>query len=254
MYRNPLKAKVLNREKITGCIIQGALPAFIEMTALAGFDFVFIDTEHTSFSIRDCEVLIRTAEARNTIPLIRIFDKSPQTILHYMDIGAMGVIVPGVESGEEVKNVVNAVKYYPQGNRGLCPTTSAADFGMKATLKDYTKEANNETVVFGIIESKQAVENINDILSVEGLDGVLIGTTDLAQSLGCSGEYNHPEVNEMFEKVVQACLAKNITIGAVIREGEIPKKYFDLGVNMVILNLYSLISKELQRFIYAKEI
>jgi len=132
MHKNPLKEKLRNKQPLAGCIIQGALPAMVEICGLVGMDFVFIDAEHSPFSERDCEEMIRAAEIRNIVPIVRPPDCEPSTVLRFMDIGAMGVILPSVNSKEEAEKGVQAVKYYPRGIRGLAaapgpPTTACAN-------------------------------------------------------------------------------------------------------------------------------
>jgi len=133
MYKNSLKEKMKMHESVAGCMIQGFFPALVEICGLAGFDFIFIDAEHGVLSPSECEELVRAAEVRHTVPLIRVPNSDPDTILRFMDIGAMGIILPGVSTKEEAEKAVRAVKYYPQGSRGL-NAVRATDYGMTTTL------------------------------------------------------------------------------------------------------------------------
>lgn len=248
MYRNSLKDKLKNNERIKGCIIQAALPALAEICGLCGFDFAFIDAEHGPLSEGDCENLVRAAEVRGIVPIIRVPQNIPEVILRYMDIGAMGIIAPGISCREDAEAAVRAVKYHPFGERGLSATRSS-EYGLGKPIAEYVAEANNETVVLAVIESQKAVENIMEILSVEGIDGVLIGTSDLSQSLGVAGQTNHPKVLEAFNKALDLGLKAGKPIGAVVRAGESPEKYFNIGVNIVLISAYSLLASAAKMFI-----
>jgi len=248
MYKNLLKEKMHRREPVAGCMIQGFLPAFVEICGLAGFDFIFIDAEHGALSPKDCEELVRAAEVRNTVPLIRVPNCEPDTILGFMDIGAMGIILPGVSTKEEAEKAVRAIKYYPQGNRGL-NAVRASDYGMTKPLSEYVVDANQETIVLAIIENTEAIENLTDILSVDGLDGVILGTSDLSQSLGVPGQGKHPKVQEAYHRFLKEGLKTGKSIGTVVRPGETVKGYLDAGFSILITSAYSLFGNEAKRFV-----
>ncbi len=250
MYKNPLKEKIRNREPISGCMIQGLFPAFVEICGLAGFDFIFIDAEHGALSARDCEELVRAAEVRHTVPLVRVPNAAPDTILRFMDIGAMGVILPGVSTKAEAEAAVRAVKYYPEGKRGL-NAVRASDYGMTKPLAEYVVDANRETVVLAIIENTSALENLAEILAVDGIDGVILGTADLSQTLGVPGQGQHPKLQEAYRTFVKEGLKAGKAIGAVVRPGESVQDYLAAGVSMLITSAYSLFAKEAKRFVGA---
>lgn len=248
MYKNLLKEKLRRREAVAGCMIQGFHPALIEICGLAGFDFVFIDAEHSALTPSHCEELVRAAEVRHTIPLIRVPNAEPDTILRFMDIGAMGIILPGVSTKEETEKAIRAIKYYPQGNRGL-NAVRASDYGMTKPLSEYVMDANKETVVIAIVENTIAIENLGEILAVDGLDGVILGTSDLSQSLGVPGQGQHPSVQQAYHRFVNEGLKSGKAIGTVVRPGETVKEYLDAGLTILITSAYSLFGKEAKRFV-----
>ena len=248
MYKNSLKVKMSKGEPVSGCMIQGFLPAFVEICGLAGFDFIFIDAEHGALSPKDCEEMVRAAEVRNTVPLIRVPNANPDTILRFMDIGAMGIILPGVSTKEEAKQAVRSVKYYPQGNRGL-NAVRASGYGMTKPLSEYIVEANQETVVLAIIENTMAIENLAEILSVDGIDGAILGTGDLSQSLGVPGQGKHPKVQEAYQRFLAAGLQSGKAIGTVVRPGESVQEYRAAGLSILITSAYSLFGHEAKRFV-----
>jgi 4-hydroxy-2-oxoheptanedioate aldolase len=248
MYKNAVKEMLRNRQPVLGCIVNGALPALVEILGLAGFHFVFIDAEHGSLSVGECEELVRAAEVRHIVPFIRTPENNPKRILRYLDIGAMGIIVPEVNNKDEAEAVVRAVRYAPLGARGLA-TTRSADFGFGRSKTEYLKDANNEVMVIVLIESKQGVEHAEEILSVEGVDACMIGTSDLSMSLGVPGQVDHPSVRSAYETVLSLGLRLGKPVGVIVRDGESPKKYFEQGISMAYITLNSLIKSAAKDFI-----
>lgn len=248
MYKNRLKEKMQRCELVSGCMIQGFFPAFVEICGLAGFDFIFIDAEHGSLSVSQCEELVRAAEVRKTIPLVRVPNSEPDTILRFMDIGAMGIILPGISTKAEAEQAVRAVKYYPQGIRGL-NAVRASDYGMTKPLSEYVVDANQETVVLAIVENIAAVENVAAILSVEGIDGAILGTSDLSQSLGVPGQGQHPKVQEAYHKFIKEGLKTGKSLGTVVRAGDTVHGYLEAGLSILITSAYSLFGNEAKRFV-----
>jgi 4-hydroxy-2-oxoheptanedioate aldolase len=248
MYKNALKRKLLRREPVSGCMIQGYMPSLVEICGLAGFDFVFLDAEHGALSPKDCEELVRAAEVRKTVPLIRVPNTEADTILGFLDIGGMGVILPGVSTREEAQKAVRAVKYHPQGIRGL-NAIRASDYGMAKPLSEYVIEANQETVVLAIIENATAISNLTDILAVDGIDGAILGTGDLSQSLGVPGQGKHPKVLAAYSQFLEAGLKTGKPLGTVVRPGETVKEYLDAGLTILITSANSLFGNAAKGFV-----
>lgn len=252
MYKNRLKDKLQNCEPVSGCMIQGPYCALVEICGLAGFDFIFLDAEHGPLTPADCESLARAAEVRGVVPLIRVPNANPDTILRYMDTGMMGVIVPGISTREEAEGAVRAVKYYPQGDRGL-NAVRTSDYGMAKPLSEYVVEANRETMVLAIIENTTALANLPGILSVEGIDGVILGTADLSQSMGVPGHGSHPKVIEASREFVKTGLGCGKPIGTVVRPGESVKQYLDSGFTILLTNAFTLFGAAAKKFVSAFE-
>lgn len=250
MYKNSLKQKLQLGIPVSGCMIQGYLPSLVEICGLAGFDFIFLDAEHSAISAFDCEDLVRAAEIRHTVPLVRVPNAQPDTILRFMDAGAMGIILPGVSTQAEAEQAVRAAKYYPQGTRGL-NAVRASDFGMLKPLSEYVVEANKETVILTIIENMVAIDNLVDILAVDGIDGAILGTGDLSQSLGVPGQGEHPKVLAATRRFVEAGLKIGKPIGTVVRPGESVQAYLDMGLTIMIASANSLFGNVAKQFVSA---
>jgi 4-hydroxy-2-oxoheptanedioate aldolase len=240
MKKNLLKEKLLRGEVASGVLMQDPAPQIVEVLALLGFDWLFIDSEHSSLNLTEVGQLVIAAEARNMTPLVRVPQNRPEVMLPYLDAGAMGIIIPGVESVEDCLVAVRGAKYAPEGVRGLAPARSA-DFGLRGPLGDYVKAANRETVVLAVVESREGVENIDAILGTDGIDGVVIGSTDLSQSLGCPGQTTHPVVVEAANRILAAGKKVGKPIGGVVRSGETPRQYIENGYQLLLTSVYGLL-------------
>ena len=247
MYKNPLKEKLQQQVPVSGCMVQACVPSLVEICGLAGFDFVFLDAEHGAISPKDCEELVRAAEVRQTIPLVRVPNAQPDTILRFLDIGAMGIILPGISTRQEAEQAVCAVKYYPQGMRGL-NAVRASDFGMTKPLSEYVQEANKETIILTIIENTVAIDNLADILTVDGIDGAILGTGDLSQSLGVPGQGKHQKVLAATRQFIEVGLASGKPLGTVVRPGESVQEYLDMGLTLLITSANSLFGSAAKSF------
>jgi 4-hydroxy-2-oxoheptanedioate aldolase len=240
MKENLLKKKLSQGGIGTGVVLLEPATQTTEILGLLGFDWLFIDCEHSPMSIDNVAELIIRAELREITPLVRVPENVPQTILRYMDVGAMGIIIPDMISAEEAQRAVSAVKYPPKGKRGLAGVR-VADFGLRGPLGEYVKIANSETMILGMVESREGVERIEEILEIGGLDGVILGTNDLSKSLGVPGETSHPLVLEAVEKVLSAGKKTGKPVGGPVRGGETPKQYIEKGFRLVLTSMHNLI-------------
>ncbi|NPV69890.1 MAG: hypothetical protein HPY55_04460 [Firmicutes bacterium] len=233
---------------VVGCTVSINSPEIVEACGLVGFDFAFIDAEHAPFNERECQTLVMAADVVSMASLIRTPDNNPRQILKLMDIGASGIIVPDVETAEDASRAVKAVKYVPLGERGLSSVRSAR-YSLGGSLGDYTAASNAESVVICMVESKRAVENIDEILDCELVDGVIIGTTDLSNSFGVAGQRNSPEVNKAVEHVVSRARAVGKPYGAVVRGDENPKQYLEQGYTIIIGSGMGFFTKSARGFV-----
>lgn len=193
-----LKEKLRRGLPTIGTWISLAHPALAEMAARAGFDWVAVDLEHTSITIRECEDLIRVLDLAGTTPLVRLTANDPDLIKRVMDSGARGVIVPSVSTEEEAQLAVEAVHYPPRGRRGV---GLARAQGYGADFAGYLKRLDKEAVVVAMIENAQGVENCERILAVDGVDAYFLGPYDLSASLGLIGKTSHPKVEKAIARV-----------------------------------------------------
>jgi 2-keto-3-deoxy-L-rhamnonate aldolase RhmA len=178
-------------------------PQIVEIIGLAGFDAAFIDMEHTSFDLRDIQLMVMAAERVGVTPIVRTPGFDPAFILRLLDMGVQGVQVPHVSSADTAREAVKAVRYPPQGERGMAAASRAADFG-RIRLLDHMAASNKEITLACMIEDTEAMENIDAIAAVEGVDLLAVGPSDLSRSLGVSGHPDHPRLVAAIDRVREA--------------------------------------------------
>ncbi|MGE0826669.1 MAG: HpcH/HpaI aldolase/citrate lyase family protein [Candidatus Binatia bacterium] len=187
----------------------------VHTLARAGMDYVMICTEHSSYNLETVVDLIAHSQAAGISPVVRIPDLEYQSVTRLLDSGCQSLIVPHVKTGAEVRRFIEMAKYHPEGKRGmaiLCgANTEYEDIDPLAAMA----HANANTLLGVIIETKEAVENAEEIL-IPGIDLCLVGHQDLAQNLGIPGQYSHPRVREANARVNALCKERHIaTAGAV---------------------------------------
>ena len=187
-----------------------AHPSIAEIFALAGFDWVVVDTEHSAIDLSETLRLLIAIEQRNAIALVRLAGIDPVQAKAVLDSGASGVIVPMVNTKAEAELAVAMTKYPPLGFRGA-GLARAHDYGDR--FDEYVRTANENSLLIVQIEHKNAVANIDEILSVPGIDGTFIGPYDLSMSLGIPGQLSHPDVAAAKKKVVEATRARGLVAG-----------------------------------------
>lgn len=198
---NPIKEKLDKGLAVIGTWMQLPSGNVAEIVSRAGFDFCIADVEHTEITNRDCVEIFRGLSG-GCVPGVRVSSNDVMSIRKPVDLGAKIVIVPLVNNKEEAERAVKSAKYPSEGIRGFAfcrANTWGADFD------EYVKVANEEILVFTMVESVDAVNNIDEILSVDGLDGVLIGPYDLSGSFGIVGQTDSVCIKESINKVVSAC-------------------------------------------------
>lgn len=208
-----MKARFAKGEPAFGMSIMFPSPQFVEMAAPLGFDWVLIDCEHGSISVESAEALIMAADATGLTPIVRPPSKAAREISQVMDLGAMGVQVPHVITADDARAAVAAVKYHPQGTRSMAAGIRAQGYGLGSGAKDYVAAANRETLVCIQIEDEEALENVDAILDVEGIDVFFIGPSDLSQSMGFPGNQKAPPVAEAIDATLEKIVAAGKTPG-----------------------------------------
>jgi 4-hydroxy-2-oxoheptanedioate aldolase len=208
MKTNRMKEKLRAGEPVYGVSVMIPSPQIVEMVGAAGFDWVLLDCEHGTLTLESVELMAMAAEACGITAIARPVTRSPEHILQVLDRGVMGVQVPHVNTAEDARRVVAAVKYHPLGQRGLAAGTRAAVYDSHGTLADHVKAANEATLIAIQLEEEAAIRNIDELLKVDDIDVFFIGPSDLSQSMGHPGDPKAPAVadaiNGSFRKMVAA--------------------------------------------------
>ena len=209
--------KNIHNKVTVGTWITLAHPSIAEIMAVSGFDWIAIDLEHSVITIREAEELIRVVNLSGVTSLVRLTSNDPNQIKRVMDAGSCGVIVPMVKSIDDVKQAVDAVKYPPYGKRSV-GLARAQQYGR--SFDEYLEWQKNQTIVIVQIEHIEAVNNLEAIFSVDGLDGYIIGPYDLSASLGIPGEFDNPVFLNAMERVKKVGTDMKIIGGIHIIEPE----------------------------------
>jgi len=209
-------------------------PSIAQMLATSGFDFFILDTEHGPFSIETVQDMALAARGAG----INLFVRVPTRFGHHnlsrpLDAGAEGLLVPQVETAEEVRNIVRATRYYPLGKRGMALRRVPNDYA-RGNSRELAQSANNEVFIILQIESKVAIDNLEELISIEGIDAVLIGPNDLSQDLGVPGELSHPIVQEHIEKLAEKCNRINFPWGVHLESPSMLIPWIEKGMRFVM--------------------
>lgn len=234
--KNPVKKALIKRETTLGTWIQLGHPGIAEVFANAGFDWIAADLEHSDIDVKSFTSLVRGIYGRRSVPLARVKENDTLAIRQVLDAGAGGVIVPLVNTAEEAVKAVRAAKFPPEGIRGFA-FFRANNWGVD--FDAYVQEANRETVVVVMVESKQAVDNIDEILKVEGVDGIIIGPYDMSGSYGVVGKTSDPIIMDACKTVLEACKRhkKSAGIHIVKPTEEAVKAAIEDGFNFIALGM-----------------
>jgi len=206
-------------------------PAFVEAAGYAGYDFVLLDMEHGPGSFENLQNLIRAANVAGICPVVRVPRGTDIWIDRALDVGAGALLVPQIDTAEQARAVVSAAKFSPIGTRGTCRFVRSAGYGAVSGEEYFSKA--QETAVIIQAEGKKAVENLDKILDVPGIDVIFVGPYDLSSSFGHVGEVNHPEVVECIRHIIEKANAKGVKLGCFADTIEGGKKWREMGVKFI---------------------
>jgi len=230
--RNELKWRLKRGDICLGAWIHILHPVSVRSLARSGVDWVLFDTEHGAASFETLDLLVREVCGSGATPLIRVVWNDMNAIKRALDTGALGVVVPLVETREAAENAVRYTRYPPEGVRGCAPGRPASAWGV--STEEYLDHVNDEMFVAVQIETGRAVENVEEIVSVDGIDATFIGPTDLSTSTGHRGQPFHPEVVEMMRRVIEASEAAGVAPGIAYGLGvEHLRELIDMGFRFI---------------------
>lgn len=210
--------------KPVGAFVMSSDPATTLVFGRAGYDWVLIDREHGMIDLSSLNGHLRAAEASGVVPIVRVLENNSALIQQVLDAGAQGVLVPKVGSAEEASRAVAATRYQP-GGRGMCPVVPAAGYA-QAGWADYASGMNDNVILMPLIETRRGVDNIEEIVQVEGITHLFFGLADLSQDLGIDMLEDRDTLIEIFAKVSDIAHAHGVLVGAPFGYGFEPHADF----------------------------
>ncbi|MBG9986133.1 hypothetical protein HZY91_04400 [Facklamia sp. DSM 111018] len=245
--KNRLKEKLLNGEKVFGTFHGIGNASLVEIIGYTGFNFVLLDTEHGPYDVVAAQEYIRAAKVAKVTPLVRVKDSQRNSLLKMLDVGACGVIIPNVKTKAEVEAIILDSKYAPIGKRGFGPNSGnsflTGEFSGK-NLNQIFEIHNDETLVIPQCETKECLDQIEEIVALKGVDGIFVGPYDLSVALGCLGETNSPLLIKAMERVIDACKRQEKFSFIYCQTLEEVKQRIDMGYNAITYSMDSLIFVE----------
>ena len=209
---NRIREKFLNHELSVGTFTQLTSTVAVEALGRTGLDYVLIDTEHSAVGIEFLSSAITAADAAGIVPLVRINDIARSKVLQPLDYGAQGLIVPAVETVEQVRRLVEYAKFPPVGNRGFCPTRDGGYGYDEVTMQGtdvYFAHANQETLLIPQCETVGCLDHIEEITAMDGVDGIFVGPFDLSIALGRPMAFDCDEMRAALDRILNACHKNN---------------------------------------------
>ena len=232
-FENRVKRMLKEGEKTAGAWLQIASPFTAEIMSQAGFDWLMIDMEHGPGDILRLIAQLQAMKGTEASALVRAPWNDFVTIKRILDTGVHGLLIPYVNTKEEAESAVRACRYPPQGIRGVAGSPRAQGYGQN--VQAYLEQANDEILLITAVETPAAAANLEEILAVDGVDGVFIGPMDLATNMGYLGNPRHPEVQETITKIEGQVLESGKILATISGSWEQAQRLYDRGYQMVML-------------------
>lgn len=235
MFKNNIKEDLLKGKVCFGTIVASNAPDTVEICGLLGFDFLMIDGEHGYMSPETTLPMIRAAENTGMTPLVRVCENNESLILRTLDVGAHGVHIPQVNTKEDAEKAISAVKYFPEGMRGVS-FNRASGYGI-TDINEYMETENKETLTVFHCENVKCLENIDDVVSTKGVDVMIFGPFDMSQSMGIPGQISDPLVEAGAQKMLDACKRHGKVAGIYCGNVEAAKKRVEQGFTYLLVGV-----------------
>lgn len=236
---NPFKAAIKNGETVIGCWLSLGDPLATEIAGTAGFDWLLIDGEHTPYDISKMRMQLMALEASDSHAAVRVPVGETWIIKQVLDAGAQTVLVPMVETAEQAQQLVHDVRYPPTGGRGV--GYSGARCSRFGAITDYGPTADEQVCLLIQVENRAGIANLDDILAVDGIDGVFIGPADLSADMGHMGQLTHPDVQATIKDAIRRIEAAGKAPGILATTPDFTQDALDWGARFVATGLDLLI-------------
>ena len=246
--KQTFRKKLLSGRTLIGTVVTLPCPQIAEILAYAGFDWLWIDAEHSPLQMGEVQGILQAMQDR-CAGVVRIPASEEVYIKKSLDIGAAALIAPHVDTVEIAERVVRFAKYPPSGERSIGVSRAHA-YGLQ--FADYMKHANEQIAVIIQIEHVNGARNIEAILDVAGVDAVMIGPYDLSGSLGKPGEIHDPEVQGLIKHVAQTCRKRKKPIGIFAPDGDVARRFLDQGFSLIAVSVDAMmLAKSAQEVVAA---
>jgi 4-hydroxy-2-oxoheptanedioate aldolase len=249
---NKLKERLQQNKASYGVISPTTDPIVCEYIGWSGMDFYIMDAEHGPLTLSEVAHLVRACETANITPLARIHSLDEKMILQYFDAGIMGVMMPGTNTVADCQRLVAYVKYFPQGKRGLGPVRSADYMAGQLSQAEYIQFSNEQTLVFPMIESLECINNLSEMVKVEGVDGFILGPRDLALSMGFTDGPAHDEVKQVIDQAIATVVGAGKVFGTVAATAEQAKALTEKGVTLLLNSVQGLLGSAAKGFMQGR--
>ena len=227
-----LKNKLKSGEIVLGTWTVISSPTLTEIMGSSGLDFIIIDHEHGPFDFDTSENMIRAAENVGCTPLIRVPENNQSYILRALEIGSHGILVPQIENQNEASQAIQSMFYSPMGNRGVSAFTRASGFNAMGE-KGRNLSVNDKILSILLVESAEAINNIEEIIEIDGIDVIYIGTYDLSHSLGTPDDIYSEKVLKALEKTVKIIRDKGLACGVLAQSKEDVSRWSNMGFQFI---------------------
>ena len=239
LLENPFKAGLRRGDVQIGLWLSSTTAYMAEIAATSAYDWLLIDGEHAPNTIQDLYHQLQAIAPYASQPVIRPVEGGRALIKQVLDIGARTLLIPMVDTAEQARDIVLATRYPPEGTRGVGASVArAARWGR---IDNYMRQANDELCLLIQVESRTALDNLEAILDVEGIDGVFIGPADLSASLGYPDNAGHPEVQRVIEQSIRRIRAAGKAAGFLAVDPEMAKKSLEWGANFVAVGVDTML-------------
>ena len=238
--KNLVKEKMQAGERTLGTFFETGSTTVAECLGLGGLDYLIIDNEHGPYNPQSTLEFVRAAKLYGMTPFARVSEISREAVLRQLDVGVMGLVIPDVRRVDEVEKIVEYGKYLPLGKRGVAPTAGSGfwyeDYARQG-LEHYFEVSNRETMLLPQCETVECLNSLEEILRVEGIDGIYVGPFDLSAALGKPGQFDDPEIREAIRHIQKACAEAGKFSFIFAANETAAKEDFALGYGSVTLGM-----------------
>ncbi|MGI6609893.1 MAG: HpcH/HpaI aldolase family protein [Limnochordia bacterium] len=232
MQKSRVREKMRRQEPILCTAIHFPNASLAELIGQFGFDCLWVCTEHVATDMSLLEHIVRAGRLTGMDVMVRVVRGNHDDLIRPLEFGAKGLMIPRLRTPEEVAQIVYDTRFYPLGKRGIDGANPDADMGF-VSIPDYIRFANDHTFIVVQVEDAEAVDCVEEIAAVEGIDVIFIGPADLSQSYGVPGQLKHPKIIEAIERSVAACEKHGIYCGTPGLDVDYTKMLMQMGVKFL---------------------